>query len=411
MSKELTVSNLYGIRGTITHRTDSNVLVITGESGNGKSSFVNSFGHVFAHKAIKGAPDPIRNGEDEGYATFTDDDGTQYTRRFKGGKMLTLEIRTADGGKFSQPADYLASKFGTITVDVSAFLTVDEKVRREMILAKSTFPEGFSLDAANRAQADAETRRTEANREAKRTEGVLSGFARPIEGTPAEEVSAQDVLTQLDSARQNNQNVNNATDRGTVLLDLIAELEAKLTAAKTESEQVRTYLATNSLVDTTDLEGQLASLEETNRAVRERQAYERAKTDHENAATAATNAVQALEATKAAKTDALANADLPHPSLSFNDEFVLVDGVAWPSANSGMRSLVALATAIAGEHSEDALKLVILKEGDWLDAKCLAAASEMLAAKGFFGLVDRGRPDIPQGVGIDVIEMVDGEVA
>ena len=122
--KELIVSNLYGIRGEIRHRTDANVLVVAGEAGAGKSSFVNSFVHIFAHKSVKGAGEVLHEGQIEGEAKYIDEElGLSFGRRFKNGKMSSVEIRALDGAKYEEkPAEILKERIGTVIVDVSDFL-------------------------------------------------------------------------------------------------------------------------------------------------------------------------------------------------------------------------------------------------------------------------------------------------
>lgn len=412
MSKELSVTNLYGIRGTITHRTDSNVLVVTGDNGAGKSSFVDAFGHIFAHKAIKNAPDPVHEGQLEAEASFTDDDGIVYTRRWKNGKIQALEIRADDGVKYGSPGELLAEKLGTITVDVSQFLAVDEKARRDLILSKSTFPEGFDLDKLSHAQAAAEAKRTDANREVKRLEGALKSMTPPGKGVPDEEQSAADLIGRISAAETQARHISDQREMLARIEAEVADLEKKLDLARSALKaQAEVVDDLEDHEDMTVLREQLDTVESTNVAVREKLQHTKAKADHDAAVAVAKKAAQAVVDAKTARFNALQDAVFPHPALSVDDEYVLVDEVAWPYVNSGAKSLVALGTAIAGEHDDDALRLVILKEGDWLDANTLKQASEMLAEKGFFGLIDRGRPDMPEGVGIDVLEVVDGQAA
>jgi hypothetical protein len=411
MTKELTVTNLYGVRGTVTHRTDANILVVTGDNGAGKSSFVEAFAHIFCHKAMKGAPDPVHTGEDAAEATFTDDDGTAFTRKWRGGKMAALEIRAHDGAKYAQASDLLAKELGAVTVDVSSFLAVDEKVRRDAILAKSKLPEGVDFAALNQGVAAAESARTDANREAKRLDAAWRSLASPGAGVPDVEVSASDLVERIRVADEQKA----AKARAVQVVEHwggeVARLREQLAVAEVTLEAERTRL--DDLADGEDtaaLREQLAEVEETNRAVRARCQFYDAKAAAIEAHVIADRAENDVKAARQAKADALKAAEFPHPALSVDDDYVLVDGVAWPYVNSAEKSLVALAVAIH-DAPADGLRIVILKEGDWLDANTLARANEMLTERGFFALVDRGRPDLPDTAGIDVLELVDGQAA
>lgn len=411
MTKELTVTNLYGIRGTVTHRTDANILVVTGDSGAGKSSFVEAFAHVFCHKAVKGAPDPVHNGETEGAAKFVDDDGTEITRRWKNGKMTAVEVRAHDGAKYANGATLLAQKLGAITVDVSSFLAVDEKVRRDNILSKSDLPEGVDFAVLNQDLAASEGVRTDASREAKRLDQVFRSLPAPGADVPAIEVSASDLVERIRISDEQRATKARTEQYAQHWASEVVRLRDELAIAEVNLVEHReAFEALPDGEDTSLLREQLAEVEETNRAVRARVQFEAARVEVEGAKAAAVVAENAVEAARQAKTEALKAAKFPHPSLSVDDDFVLVNGVAWPSVNDAAKSLVALAVAIH-DAPADGLRLVILKQGDWLDAKSLAEANEMLTGAGFFALVDRGRPDLPDEVGIDVLEMVGGESA
>jgi hypothetical protein len=416
MTKELTVTNLYGVRGTVTHRTDANILVVTGDNGAGKSSFVEAFAHIFCHKAVKGAPDPVHTGEDAAEATFTDDDGTAFTRKWRGGKMAALEIRAHDGAKYAQASDLLAKKLGAVTVDVSSFLAVDEKVRRDAILAKSKLPEGVDFAALNQGVAAAESARTEANREAKRLEAAWRSLVSPGADVPDVEVSAREIIEELEAARAHNLTIQTAaSDYDTIARAIDAKreqiraLEAEISSLNDRAEIAHAG-RTQDPVDTEGIEARLNAVEDTNRAVRAKVQWTDAKAAGAAALVVADDAEKSVQAARQAKADALKAAEFPHPALSVDDDYVLVDGVAWPYVNSAEKSLVALAVAIH-DAPTDGLRIVILKEGDWLDANTLARANEMLTERGFFALVDRGRPDLPDTAGIDVLELVDGQAA
>jgi len=426
MTKELTVKNLYGIRGEITHRTDANVLVVTGENGAGKSSFTNSFLHLLAHKVVKGAPDAVHEGAIEGEVKYTDDElGLSIARRFKGGKMLGVEIRALDGAKYADsPAAMLKTLIGTVTVDVSDFLSVDESTRRDLIMSKATFPEGFDLAALNTLQASIEGSRTDANRERSRLEGVMSGLVPPAKSTPDEEVSAADILDELAAAREFNDaieagerhaaaiqhSINLAERENERLLAEIAENKRRQEALELQRDEAVAQSVAEP-VDTEALAQKLSEVESTNRAVREKVAFEKTKAEYD-AAVAEHKAWDAkLTKVKAEKFEGLATAVFPHPSLSVDDDYVLIDGQPFARCNSAPKALVALAMAMSGDHGDEELKVVILKEGDWLDAKSMAAADKLIADAGFFGVIDRGRPDLPDVPGIDIIALSDGQVA
>jgi hypothetical protein len=425
MTKELTVKNLYGIRGEITHRTDSNVLVVTGKSGDGKSSFVNSFVHIFAHKAVKGGPGALHQGMLDGEATYTDHErGLSFTRPFKNGQMKSVEIRATDGAKYSEPTAILKKSIGTTIVDLSDFLSVDESKRRDLIMSKATFPDGFDLQKLTTEQATAEENRKLANAEKTRLAGALASLTPPAKNTPDVEVSSAELRAELRAAHEHNTALANRqveVDRIQATIDAheaeITRLRAAIDQRRAEQERLElskqdaAAAATGVEVDVETIEAKLANADTINAAVRAKQTFVQARADYDAAETRHKSLDADVKRIKQAKFDGLAAATFPHPLLSVDDEYVLWDGVPFSNVNSAGRALAALAVSTAGVHDAEELRLVILKEGDWLDDVSLDAANTLLTERGFFGLIDRGRPDMPTTPGIDVIELEDGQLA
>ena len=427
MTKELTVRNLYGIRGEITHRTDSNTIVITGKNRAGKSSFVNAFGHIFAHKAIKGAPDPVHEGQIEGEATYVDHDlGLSFTRKWKNGKMSAVEVRALDGAKYQDGTAILKERVGTVIVDVAEFLAMDEAKRRELIMSKSTFPEGFDMAALTAEQSRVEQARTDANREKSRLEGALSQLVPPSKETPDVEVSAADIVAEFERAREHNaaldvkmselERAQSAYERADDEVDrlkaALEQAEMDATAAHLQSDNLMiAFKASPERIDTSAISDRLGEVEEINAKVRAKADHARAKAAYDAAAALHITLDEKLKTVKKAKFEGLALATFPHPGLSVDDEYVLLDGTPFVNVNAADREVAAIAVAISGEHSDEELCLVIIKNGDALDPTSLTKIDEMLTEAHFTGLIDRGRPDMPSVAGIDVLELEDGQVA
>ena len=72
---------------------------------------------------------------------------------------------------------------------------------------------------------------------------------------------------------------------------------------------------------------------------------------------------------------------------------VTFDGVPFTQVNSAMRRRVAFAIATAGDPK---LRLVIIKDGDLLDADSLAAIRELADERGYTVLVERDRDESRQ---------------
>lgn len=423
MTKELTVRNLYGIRGEVTHRTDSNTIVITGINGAGKSSFINGMLHIFAHKSTKGAPDPIHEGQIEGEARYVDEElGLSFMRKWKNGKMSSVEVRALDGAKYADGTSILKDRVGTVIVDVADFLAVDENKRREMIMSKATFPEGFDFAKLSADQARVEGLRTDANAEKTRLAGALSQLVPPSKTTPDAEVSAAEIYAEIDKAQAHNleladaaAKVARAEEQANDIEREIERLEAEIAAKKIKQAEIdlrrNEALPDVEEIDIAPLMERLNTVEETNRAVRAKAQFTKAAADLAAASTKHSTLDAQLQVIKKAKFDGLALATFPYKGLSVDDDYVLLDGTPFIHANDGNREVAAVAVAISGEHADDALRLVIIKNGDSLDPASLTKIDALLTERGFTGLIARGRPDMPALAGIDVVELADGQRA
>lgn len=151
-------------------------------------------------------------------------------------------------------------------------------------------------------------------------------------------------------------------------------------------------------VDIEPLQERLRNLDAINQAVRDRKAYERTATDLAAAQQLHDGAQAALDAIEQTKREGLAAAAFPVDGLSVDEAGVTFDGVPFGQVNSAMRRRVAFAIATAGEPK---LKLVIVKDGDLLDADSLAAIREVADERGYTVLVERDR-DESRSIGFTV---------
>ncbi|WP_294978463.1 ATP-binding protein [uncultured Microbacterium sp.] len=398
MTQTFSVENFKGVR-EITLSPEGSLVVVAGGNGAGKSSFIDAFVELFDPKGTRLTPKPIREGEDEARAEFTDTDlGVRIVRTWKKNDAGRLEVFALDGAKYSKPADVVASLTGGLIFDPVAFLNLDERKQRDALLAKVDLP--FDVDSLAREKAGAEERRLEAGRDVRRLQGALASMPNPLDA-PAEEVSGAAVLAEIEAA----QDLQRHRERVMSELDDAAEDVASLTAriAKLTEEleeasaQVKTLTeardALPAPVDIEPLREKLAAVDETNAAVRARREYAKVADECAAAETAQAAANRELEAIEKRKREGLAAATFPVDGLSVDENGVTFDGVPFTQVNSAMRRRVAFAIATAGDPK---LRLVIIKDGDLLDADSLAAIRELADERGYTVLVERDRDESRQ---------------
>lgn len=405
MSKTFSVTNFKGVR-QIELSPSGSLVVVAGANGAGKSSFIDAFVELFDPKGVRLTPKPIRDGEAEARAEFVDDDlQVRIVRTWKKDDAGKLEVFALDGAKYSKPAEIVAELTGGLIFDPVAFLNLDEKRQRDALLAKVDLP--FDIDEVAREKAGAEERRLVAGRDVKRLQGALASMPQAADA-PEEEVSAQAILDEIQAAQNANaarykaaqdlaaarEEVESLTER---IRNLTEELEVTAERASRLSRFVRDLPP---VVDIDPLREKLAAVEDTNRAVRARAAYEdtaaelfRAESSH----SAAQEAIDAIERRKAA---GLAEAVFPVVGLSVDETGVTFDGIPFAQVNSAMRRRVAFAIATAGDPK---LRLVIVKDGDLLDSDSLTAIRELADERGYTVLVERDR-DESREIGFTVVD-------
>lgn len=400
MTKHFSVTDYKGVHQIDLSPTGS-LVVIAGGNGAGKSSFIDAITELFDPKGAKLTPKPIREGAEEARAEYLDEDLQLRISRIwkKNGTAGTLTVEATDGARYSKPSEVVAELLGGAIFDPVAFLNLDERRQREALLEKVDLP--FDLDTLSREKAGAEQRRLEAGREVKRLEGALASLPKPTEGTPDEEVASADVLAEIEEAQRIDRTWHEASadyDAAAARHDEIGRQIEELQRQQVEVQERQQAAAErlNSLPEQIPLEplqGRLRGLDAVNQAVRDRKAYERTAADLAAAQHQHEGAQVALDAIEKTKREGLAAAQFPVDGLSVDEDGVTFDGVPFGQVNSAMRRRVAFAIATAGEPK---LKLVIVKDGDLLDADSLAAIGEIADGRGYMVLMERDRDESRQ---------------
>lgn len=402
MSKTFAVTNFKGAR-EISLSPSGSLVVIAGANGAGKSSFIDAFTELFDPKGTRLTPKPIHDGAEQAVAEYIDTDlGIRIVRTWKKDDAGKLEVFALDGAKYSRPTDVVAELTGGLIFDPVAFLNLDEKRQRDALLAKVNLP--IDLDALTREKAGAESRRLDAGREVKRLQGVLSAIPAPEPNSPTEEVSAADILRDLQEAQDHNIDIQRHGDvaielgrRIDVLDREIARLEENLAEMTAERSQVQKRADAEQAaavgeapIDLAPIRARLAAVDETNASVRMVKEYFRAANELAHAETAHEAAQADIDKIEASKRLALAAAEFPIAGLSVDETGITFEGVPFVQVNSAARRSVAFAIATAGDPK---LKLVIVKDGDLLDADSLQLIADLADQRGYTVLVERDRDE------------------
>jgi hypothetical protein len=405
MSQTFSVENFKGVQ-EITLSPTGTLVVIAGSNGAGKSSFIDAFVELFDPKGTRLTPKPIRDGETEARAEFTDTDlGVRIVRTWRKDDAGKLEVFALDGAKYSKPAEVVAELTGGLIFDPVSFLNLDEKRQRDALLAKVDLP--FDLDALEREKAGVEERRRDAGREANRLQGALSSMTNPLDA-PDEEVSGTALLGEIQNAQdleRRRADLRTWIEGGRAAAESIrrkiAELQLDLANWEaTEAARIEELDGLPQPADITALQAKLAAVDQTNAAVRTKREYARVEDEYAAAATAQARAQDDLDAIEDRKAEGLAAATFPVDGLSVDESGVLFDGIPFKQVNTAAQRKVAFAIATAGTPK---LRLVIVKDGDLLDADSLAAIRELAEDRGYTVLVERDR-DESRRIGFTIVD-------
>jgi DNA repair exonuclease SbcCD ATPase subunit len=398
----LTVRNYKGVKGEITLNPEGkSLVVIAGANGSGKSSFIDAITEIFDPKGTRITSRPIHDGADEASAELTTDQA-RLLRTWKKNDAGTLNAYALDGAKYPSGKDFVLKATGGAIFDASEFVSMDAKAQRAELLAKVELP--FDLAELDAKRAGFFDGRTDVTRDVKALTAQLAGFPPADANLPAEEVSAAAILAEHEKARQHNAAVDQLVQSAIAVEDerlraesTVARLTDELDAAQTyllRAKETETEIVTKTkaarTIDTDEIAARLSSIEGTNAKVRAQAARTAvaAKLAAETAKAAELTAK--LEAIDAQKAAGLKAAKFPVQGLSVDDDGITFDGVPFRQVNTAKK--VEIAFDLMTQSKPD-LRLVMIKDGDALDADTLAGIDRVASARGYIVLVERDRDD------------------
>jgi len=414
--KSLTVNNFEGVKHIRIEPDGRNLVVIAGANGAGKSSFINGIAEICDPGGTRLIPKPIHDGEVRADVEIVTDE-FRAVRTWTKDDAGTLAVYALDGAKYGSGKDFMLSALGGSPFDPSLFVGLSAADQRAALLERVELPFNLAeIDARAKSVFDG---RTDANREVKRLEAYRGGLGSVPADTPAEELSAAALLAEAEEARTFNagldRQVENITaaeseaDRATAeVARLTDELDAARTylerAEETRESLLAAFRAGPERIDISEITQKLGVIEETNAAVRAAKAIAAADAELNAAKAKAVKLDAELTAIEDTKHAGLASAKFPIEGLSFDDSGITFKGVPFKQVNTAMQRVIALDLATIGQPD---LRLIVMKDGDVLDAASLAEVDRIATERGYVVLVERDR-DESREIGFVV---VDGQVS
>lgn len=370
---------------------EGNVIEIAGDNGEGKTSVLDAIWWALAGKAVE-QKRPVRKGTESARVTLTLGDGEKValkvTRKWNAEGESTLKVEDETGARKREPQAFLDAMIGALTLDPLEFARMKPGERVGVLKG---LVDGFDFDkAAERRQAAFDARR-EASRDAKRLLAQLGGMPFPPKATPDVEIDTAEltrVMADLVSGATDYERLKGERHRLQLDVDRLANEASRLRAeadrkAATAAELQKAIDALPALEEPDGIEEAqqaVAEANETNAAVRLKQARAMLETAHHAALAEAGKHDRAIDAIDKAVEEAVATAKLPVRGMALGEDDVLLHGVPFDQASDAEQLRAGLALAMA---SDPELRVIRVRDGSLLDQKAWAVINEVAKAEDF----------------------------
>ncbi len=381
---------------------DGTLQVITGRNAQGKTSVLDAIWLALGGgDAMRDNTKPVRDGEDTASVRLDLGD-LVVTRTWKKG-ATTLDVRGADGAKFTSPQTMLDALIGRLSFDPLAFTRLSA---REQVAALLDLVDiGVDLDELAAKRQSLYDQRAEIGRQ-----GKAIGDVQVDKSLPADERSASELLASIRKAQEFNREIElqdrRRVDMETRADDLarrIQELQDELADAEKQAAEAMAYLGSHEAQDTTAMESELSSLEETNASIRANNTAREASERKAKLAAEYEAKTKAIDALDTKRDKALAAAKFPIDGLGFTDDGVTFNGVPFGQASAAEQIKVSLGMAMALNPE---LRVIRIMDGSLLDADSMEAIATMAGDGDYQVWVER----VADGSGVGVV-IEDGEVS
>lgn len=363
----MSVVNFQGIAHAAVTLSGGTVF-ISGDNGQGKSSFLNAVATLFFGADYAGKV-PVRKGEKRAEIVGTLSNGLHCRMTITEAGTVSLAVTDASGLKLGTPRAVLNKLVGSLAFDPLRFIT--ELDPKKQIAELKTIC-GLDFTALDKQRDELYRRRTDVNREAKSAQNAVDQSPAHDASAPASEVSVAELMTELKKIQQHNatcdrQEKDIAAGEEALAANTRAQLEllAKLDELKEQEAKYRQALAARKAAssakrETVILENQIAESGTLNQKLasnKRRAELEAVAKRWADESEKLTQQIDAIDADKSAK---LAAAKMPIEGLGFTDDYVTYKGL--PLQQASTREQMEISFAICASLNPT-LRAVIIPHG------------------------------------------------
>jgi len=385
---------------------EGNLVEITGDNGQGKTSVLDSIWWALAG-AANIQDQPIRKGEKK--ATIKLDLGV-YTveRTFKSGKTSSIKVTDGEGNRIEKtPQALLEGLLSSLTFDPLAFSRLSKKQQFDAL--KPFCPDIEFDKIAEEHEADFQER-AKINREAQ-AQKVMADKVKHEKGDPIKRVDTKALLDQIEEAGTFNADIQKRQANRDAVPERTRGMRTKATEKLAEAEQLRAraqelaeeaerldndakgleekLAAAPPLEaerDVSEIRKQLGNAEETNARVANYEQKENHLAEYEKLKGEAQVITARMEARQKEKREAIAKAKLPVDGISFGEDEILLEELPWDQASDAQQLTASVQMAMAMNPK---LRVLRVRDGSLLDKNALASLGKMADANDFQIWIER----------------------
>lgn len=375
-------------------RPDGNIVQITGNNGQGKTSVLDSIWWALAGSSnIQAAP--IRTGEKQARIRL-DLGEIIVTRTFKDGEKgvtTAITVENAQGARFSSPQAMLDDLWDNLSFDPLAFSRMSPD---KQFATLRKFVPGVDFDAIDQKNKLDYARRTDVNRRLKELRALESSIVLP-DNLPAESINESELVDKLEAAAKQNADLESRKSNRAAVRQRVDELKRKIADLLEQAEVVRKeaaadearLLAATALpdpVDVSDLRQKIAEAKVTNHLVGLRSQRDNYREQAFELEAQSEKITADMEARDEAKRAAIEKADLPVPGIGFGDGFITLDGIPFNQASDAEQLRTSIALAMAANPK---LKVLRVRDGSLLDEDSMKLLADMAEANDYQVWIER----------------------
>lgn len=362
---------------------DQSLVIIGGDNGQGKTTALDSIKYAVGGKAAI-PEDAVRHGAEKADILVKLDNGLVIKRVIKPDGKTSLTVQSKDGAKLSGPQVLLNGLYGALTFDPLAFERMPPAKQLEVIRQLT----GLNFSEHDHKRKALFDKRTDVNRRLDEHKKIAANLPPHDASAPKAEISVSEVHDELLDVR-------NEQSAATQMQDDIVQYESTMTEIHGQIQRLQEKLdALTEKRDSTqrtleealselerkrkpsEIEAELAQVEAINEKVRanQRRAEEQlAIDDLESQATCMTANLKKMDAEKKA---AIAAAKLPVDGLSFDENGVYYNGIAFNECSGAEKLRISVAMGAAANPK---LRVLLVPDGSLLDDKSMALLAELAA--------------------------------